>query len=191
MSVKFDMRVDTSQMDAAMRNIAEGIKADIQQSLNVAAAYTIAQIKTDLPKRTGNLRRQYMISKPSKYVRLVSTPSKYADTVEYGRNGNGRMIYPRTPHKMLTIPIKDSVLTATKAQIKKSSLDQLFRELGEPNGRTKRQIMNDVGIILCKKARMSTIKPGLHLTKKTLPKVNNYIHATLNAYIKATIAENA
>lgn len=171
-------------MDALGKNT----QSAITQAVNKAAAQGMRKIAEEMPKRTGLLRKSWRLSSPSIYSRLIRSISQYANTVEFGRTG-GKTIYPKAPRKRLTIPIKDSVLTDTKAQIKKSALDTLFRRLKKPGKKTQWQIMEETGILLLKSAKMSRIKGQYILRDRVRPHISDVINAEMETAIRQAIRE--
>jgi len=76
---------------------------------------------------------------------------------------------------MLTIPIRDDVLTETTGQIKKSALDRLFRELRNPGERSRWDIYQEVGIILAKKSEIKAKKGGYRIRDKIIPALDLFL----------------
>ena len=91
--------------------------SSFEKVLDRTQAYALLKIKSELPKRSGNLRRSYLSLKTGKLQRLLesSLPAQ-ADTLEGGRKG--RTIYPKRG-KFLVIPISDSVMNQSRSGMKK------------------------------------------------------------------------
>ena len=142
---------------------------ELPQVVNRTTASTLREIKgVFLPKRTGNLRGSYQQRKIDDLSREIFSDSRYAPVIEFG--GKARTVFAKPGKHSLTIPIKDSVLTNSKSQIKKSALDTLFRRLKQRRkGENSRDIMQNVGIILTKSAKLKA-KPGqFNIKKKAVP----------------------
>jgi hypothetical protein len=140
----------------------------LSKAVDRTTAFSLREIKEDhIPKRTGNLRGSYTQKAIDPITREIFSNSKYAPVIEFG--GKARTVRAK-PGKRLTIPIKKDVLTSTRSQIKKSSLDKLFRRLKKRRrGETAGDVMQDVGIVLAKKAKIKA-KPGqFNIKKKTTP----------------------
>jgi hypothetical protein len=188
--VSYDVRIDDKQLLEYMVALGKKTQSAIDQAVNKAAAQGMRKIAEEMPKRTGLLRKSWRLSSPSQYSRLIRSDSRYASVVEFGRTG-GKRIYPRPPRKMLTVPIKDSVLTNTKSQIKKSALDTLFRRLKKPGKKTQWQIMEETGILLLKSAKMSRIKGQFILRDRIRPHISDVINAEMESAIRKAIKEAA
>lgn len=141
---------------------------ELPKVVNRTTAFTLRELKgVFLPKRTGNLRGSYQQRKIDDLTREIFSDSKYAPVIEFG--GKARKVFAK-PGKSLTIPIKDSVLTSSKAQIKKSALDTLFRRLKRRRkGEKSRDIMQNVGIILAKSAKLKAKRGQFNIKKKATP----------------------
>lgn len=166
----YEVRFSDANLQAYLKKVGPEIKKNVITAVNSTTAFGLKTVKTELPKRTGNLRNTYSQRKIGELAREIFSYSSYADSVEFG--SKSRTIVPKRA-KMLTIPLRGSVLTSTKSQIKKSSLDRLFREL-KKIGKTKktpRQVFDEVGIALAKKARLPA-RPGQYRVRdKILPMV--------------------
>ena len=145
-------------------------------AVNKTTAFTLRLVKTTLPKRSGNLRGSYMQKKIAKLTRRVFSPLKYAENIESG--SRSKIIRPRRA-KILTIPLRRSVLTSTRAQIKQSSLNTLFRRLKNKKGKTSRQIQNEVGIALAKKANIGPIRGQKNFERIIEPKSQAFLDARI------------
>ena len=154
----------------------------ISKALDATVAYGLREIKSGLPKRTGHLRGSYL-QKPSAglLTRTIFSDSQYAIANEEGARPH--TIVPKRA-KMLLIPLRDEVLTGTKAQIKKSSVDKLFNQLKKKRGRTNRQIFDEVGIALAKKANIPAIRGNHKIRDVFIPKIANKLESEILAVIK-------
>lgn len=141
----------------------------LSKAVDHTTAFSLRKIKEDhIPKRTGNLRGSYTQKAIDPITREIFSNSKYAPVIEFG--GKARTVKAKPGKHALTIPIKKSVLTTKTKQIKKSSLDKLFRRLKKRRrGETAGDVMQDVGIVLAKTANLKA-KPGqFNIKKKTKP----------------------
>jgi hypothetical protein len=169
MTVVFDSR----EIDRFVNDIEKKAAPLLAGVINKTTAISLRLVKTTLPKRTGNLRGSYQQKKVDKFARLISSPLKYAENIELG--SKARTIKAKHA-KVLTIPIKESVLTSTRAQIKQSSLNTLFRRLKKRKGKTSKEIQDEVGIILTKTARRKAIQGKLFFERIIQPKTQNVLN---------------
>lgn len=146
----------------------------LQKSVNITTALTLKGMKQRfLPKRSGNLRGSYRQRKLDQLEREIFSDSRYAPVIEFG--GRARTVHAK-PGKRLTIPIRPNVLTSTKAQIKKSALDKLFARLkNRQPGETQWSIMQDVGIVLAKKANLPRRKGQRNIERNAKPFAENML----------------
>ena len=162
--------------DREIRRFVNGIEKKaaplLDGVINKTTIFSLRIIKTTLPKRSGNLRGSYQQKKVAKFTRFVSSDLNYADNIEEG--SRSKTIRPKTK-KFLTIPLNKNVLTSTGAQIKQSSLNSLFRRLSNPKGKTRRQIQQEVGIVLAKKANIPPIKGQKNFERIIEPKTTEFL----------------
>ena len=96
----------------------------------------------------------------------------YSALVEDG--GIRKEIKPKRA-KWLTIPIGDKALVRSKSQIKKSSLDKLFKQVGfvkgtpkiysKVKGKTVSDIFKETGIVLTKRSKPARVKAQKNLAR--------------------------
>lgn len=177
MPSEFSVSVDDKQLKAFLQKVKDKIPQALQNVVKDTAIMAKRQVSTDLPKRTGALRRSFRISKVDGLHREVTSILPYASLVEGG--GIRPEIKPKRA-KFLTIPLRDSVLTSTKAQISQTALNNLFKQLNNRKGRTNRQIFEETGIVLAKKAKAVRIKGGHQLERIVTPKVQAYFEDRIN-----------
>ncbi len=142
----------------------------LETAVNKTTSFGLKKVTDTIPKRTGNLRGFYQQRKTGQLERLIFSKLKYAEGIESGF----RAKTIRTKRKKaLTIPIKKSVLTSETKQIKKASIDKLFRRLKKRKGKTSRQIMEEVGIVLAKKANIPRIRAQRNFERVITPATEN------------------
>lgn len=151
------------------------------ETVKKTTQFALRLTKETLPKRTGNLRGSYFQKKIDKLEREVNSKSQYAEGIEVGFKS--KTIRPKRA-KILTIPIKKSVLTPTGAQIRQGALNRLFNRLKNPGGKTQRQIFDQVGIVLAKKARIPAIKGQKNFKLIILPKTQKKLELNLFKSVK-------
>jgi hypothetical protein len=168
MSAGTSIRLEDAQFKRFFAKVESKSPKLAEKAVNVSTAATLKAMKARfLPKRTGNLRGSYQSKKLEPLANEIFTPTKYASVIEFG--GRARTVHAK-PGKRLTIPIKKSVLTSTGAQIKKSSLDRLFRRLKKrKKGETQWSVMQDVGIVLAKKANLPRRKGQRNIERNAKP----------------------
>lgn len=149
------------------------------KALNRTAIFGIKQTKKILPKRSGNLRQSYQISALSKESRLIAQTKLKAIGEGIESGFKAKTIRPRRK-KALTIPLRDSVLTSTRAQIKKSALAKLKKNLKNRRGRSSRQIFNEVGIVLTRKARIPRIPGQFNFRDRIAPSTLKFMNRVFN-----------
>jgi hypothetical protein len=141
----------------------------------------VKRVDANLPKRSGGLRSSYKDFKTGEFERTLATNLKYAGIIEDG--GTRPEIRPKK-RKRLTIPINDKALTNTKAKIKQSSLNRLFKQVGisksnklysKIKGKSVYQSMQEVGIVLAKRARSARIPAQHNIRDKVVPKVLRFM----------------
>jgi len=169
----YDIRFDDSGLKAYLAAASKEVKAGVIQAVNKSAEFAKQTVTIELPKRAGLLRKSYLVYKTGELSREVRSTLAYADALEFG--SKAKTIRPKRS-KMLTIPLNKSVLVNSGAQIKKSSLDRLFRELKDKKNRKKNrsQIYQEVGIALAKIARIPAQPGKFYLKNKVIPKVDVY-----------------
>lgn len=155
----------------------------VTQALNRTAIFGIKQTKKILPKRTGNLRQAYQISALSKESRLIAQTKLKAIGEGIESGFKAKTVRPRR-RKFLTIPIRDNVLTSTKAQIKQGALNKLFKNLRKRSGRSNRQIFNESGIVLAKEARIPRIPGQFNFRDRIAPSTLKFMNRTFNQLFK-------
>lgn len=117
--MSYNITIDDRALKKALDRAERDLPKSIEKAVNNTAIKSLSKVKTELPKRSGNLRRSYSSQKVTgdKFARrLVSATPKIADTLEQGRGP--RTIKPKRG-RFLTIPMNDSVLIPSKARIKK------------------------------------------------------------------------
>jgi len=188
--MSYDVRISDAQVREYMKELGSGTDRAIKNAVNKAAASSMRHIAEVFPKRTGLLRKSWRVSSPTLYSRLIRSVSKYANTIEFGRAG-GKTIYPHPPRKRLTIPIRDDVIvtTPTKSQIKEPVMRRLFERLANKKGKTSRQIMEEVGVLLVKSAKMSRIRGRYLLRDRVTPHISNVINTEMQRSIQNAINE--
>jgi len=131
--------------------------------VNRSAQFAKRNIVELYPRRTGQLRNSYNAKKTDdlSYIVQSSLDPKRSDGFEDGTRAH--TIYPRRA-KMLTIPLRDDVLVSTRSRISKPSLDKLFRLLKKRGEKTLKEIYDEAGIVLTKKANIPAI-PGKHIIR--------------------------
>lgn len=173
--------------DKEIRNFLK--KAEVKspqlviKALNQTAVFGLKQAKKILPKRTGLLRQSYQISVLSKESRLIAQTKLKAIGEGIESGFKAKTIRPRR-RKFLTIPIRDNVLTSTKAQIKQSALNKLFKNLRKRRGRSNRQIFNESGIVLAKQANIPRIPGQFNFRDKIAPSTLKFMNRTFNKLFK-------
>lgn len=182
---------DKNFVDYLKKNIRE-LANNIQRAVDNTAAFGLTETKTTLPKRTGNLRRTYLQRKTGAFTREIYSNSQYANALEFGSKAH--TITPKRA-KWLTIPTKDSVLTSTRSQIKKSSLDNLFSKVGfskkgtiysKVRGKTVGDIFDEVGVRLAKKANIPAQRGKFYLRDRVNPKIANKLSSEMDIAIRRT-----
>jgi len=107
MSFKIVIKADTEQTQRALAAIEkalspEGLDAVVE---NVAFRSLLNVVKATPKKWTGQLRREWHMTKPAVGVRVLQNNSKVMKFLEYGTANKGTgFIYPRTA-KALFIPL--------------------------------------------------------------------------------------
>lgn len=165
---------DSGLRDSLERLVREAPGA-VDSALRVVAIQGLREIKTGLPKRTGNLRRTYNYRKTGVHQFTIASNSRYADVVENGARAH--TVYPKRA-KMLTIPLRDSVLTGTRAQISKPALSRLFAAIRK-GGRPAGEIYQSVGIALAKRANIPARKGSHFLRDKIGPSLQRAIETEI------------
>jgi len=163
---QISVNIDDKRVKLWVNDLIKKTPVELKKTVQRVTAKTLRDVKTKFPKRSGKLIQAYLSKKINDYAYLIFSKLKYADDVEVGTSPH--TITPKKK-KYLTVPIKSSVLTGTKARIKQSALDLLFSELDNRAGRTKKQIYEEVGIILTKKVNHPGSKGKFIIRDKVAP----------------------
>jgi len=168
-NMSFNITIDSKSVLDMLSNSNKKFNSLLSKSLDATVAFGLREIKSGLPKRTGNLRGSYQQRPVSGVLRrTIFSDLQYAVANEEGAKAH--TIVPKRA-KMLLIPLREDVLTGTRSQIKKSSVDRLFNQLKKKKGRSNRQIFDEVGIALAKKANIPAIKGNHKIRDVFLPKI--------------------
>jgi hypothetical protein len=171
--LKFDVTLDKRGIDRLMANVS-GMQKNVEEAVKKTAVQTHRMVIDEIrasKKRSGTneLAKSYIPKKIGAMAWEIASQLKRAIVHEIGRKGGGRIIKPKTA-KMLTIPIRDDVLTPSGAQISQGAKNRLFAMLKKRKGRSLHDIFNEAGIVLAKSAKMSNIKGKFILRDKIRPK---------------------
>lgn len=179
-----NVTIDDEELKQLIKKNIDTLAPEFDRAVKESTAYGLKETKSDMPKRTGNLRQSFQQRKIGALSREIYSESQYAAAVEDGAAAH--VVRPKRA-KMLTIPLRDSVLTSTKSQIKKSALDRLFRMLNKRNGKTKREIYQEAGIALAKQARIPRRKGKFILKTKTVPKIDRDLDSRVNKVLEEAL----
>lgn len=147
-----------------INNNLDKLTPELDRLMKETTADSLRLVKTNVSKRSGALAKSYISRKIGRFEVLIYPrgTEKYAEGIESGYRAH--IIYPKKTGGRLTIPLRDSVLTNTKAQISKPALDNLFRMLKANKGKNRRslnEIYQDAGIRLAKKVNVPAFS-GTH-----------------------------
>lgn len=167
---EFRVTIQDEDLRDALKNIGEEAVASVDGAVRQTAIWGLSEIKRTWPKRSGGSRESFGYQKTGKFSFTISSDYKPVLAVDQGAPAH--TIYPRQA-KMLTIPIRKDVLTSTGSQIKQSALNKLFSSLKKRNGRSVRQIFDEAGIVLAKKAKIPRL-PARNLIRDIyVPKIGD------------------
>ena len=188
--ISYSITTDIDNVSRALKEATSKAVPAFSKGLNAVTARGLRTVKESLGKRTGNLRSSYQQRQVDTLVRSIFSELKYARANEEG--AAPKTIYPRRA-KFLTIPLNDSVLTSTKAQISQTALNRLFSELKkstkgmhltpEQRQALRYSIMQRVGIILAKKANIPAIRGRYTLRDIVVPAITADLTQTMNQVI--------
>jgi hypothetical protein len=180
-TIKFDDKKIRKFLDETIRKSP----GDLEKAMQKTTAESLIITKKTLPKRTGLLRKSYLSRKLNRFTYRIFPGSgqklEYADAVEGGAAAH--TIVPRRA-KMLTIPLRDDVLVPSKARISASALDRLFRKLKNRKGKSKREIYDEVGIVLALKANIPRTSGQYNFRDKITPRTRRILAKNINQVFK-------
>ena len=146
---RLSVSIDSSDTLKYLNKLENEFPKQLIEVVNKTTQFGLKKIKSEYPKRSGQARQSFRQAKINKFSREISSNLPQVAALEVG--STAKTIRPKRA-KFLTIPIKKGV--TTKSRIKQSVLNRLFKQLNNPNGKTNRQIFNDVGVVLSKKANI-------------------------------------
>jgi len=164
--------IETLKLDKTITEI-DRIKKDIKklypQAIKKTAIFGFKEIKTKYPKKSGFARQSFQLASLTPTSYKIESKAPQVAVLENGSKAH--TIRPKRK-KFLTIPIKNSV--KTKSGIKKSALNKLFKELKTrgKKGKTTRDVFQNVGIVLAKKAKIPARKARKPLEKIFSPLID-------------------
>jgi hypothetical protein len=166
-NVEFDDKEIKKFLNRLEKNVPRKLKTLVEQT----AQFGLREIKETLPARTGNARNRYRSNKINDYsYYLRNDEVKYLEGLESGFKA--RTVRPKRG-KFLTIPTDDSVLTPTRARIKKMSKAGF------------RKAVKSGKIVLAKKANLPARPGNWYFRDKIKPSVQARLRRSIiNLYKK-------
>lgn len=183
--MRLDAFITYQGIDALEKRIS-----GITRELDLVVKKTAIQIHSEVIREitaskkrhgTNELAKSYYPKKIGETVWAVTSKLSRAVVFEVGRVG-GRIIKPKTA-KMLTIPLRDDVLTESGSQISQPAKNRLFELLKNRKNRTLKNIYDEAGIVLAKQAKMSSLKGKFLMRDKIRPKAVDMLNANYKAMI--------
>ena len=157
-----------------------GIKTRYPKIVKETAIFGFRQIKTKYPKRSGFARKSFQLASLTPISYEIASKAPQVAVLENGAKAH--TIRPKR-RKFLTIPIKNSV--RTKTGIKQSALNKLFKELKSrgKKGKTTREVFQDVGIVLAKKANIPARRALKPLEREFVPIIDKKMLDSTNSML--------
>jgi len=190
----FLMRLDASvnwkgleALDRRLKTMDRELEMMVRKTAIQVHADTVNEITASKKRHgTNELAKSYLPKKMSSLIWAVTSKLQRALVHEIGRNGGGRIVKPKTA-KMLTIPLRDDVLTPSGAQISQPAKSRLFDLLKKRGKRSLMDIYEEAGIVLAKQARMSDIKGKFILRDKVRPKAIQILNRNIQDMIRKAL----
>ena len=175
----FTITFDDQGLSNALDRAIASMPVELAKVSDKTAAFGLRTIKEELipVKRSGNLAKGYLQRETGKFSREIYSTSRYAVANEEGANIPD--VFPKR-RKFLTIPLNDSVLTGTRAQISQPAMNRLFKLLKARKPKTKDQrfeVFKEAGIVLAKKAKAHSIRGNHIIRDRVVPKIADFFQS--------------
>lgn len=178
----FTIEIDKRQLEAYLKKNAAKIPNNLDKAVTATTVFGLREVKTKFPKRSGQARRSFVQRKIRRAEREIFSTLAYVKAIEDGARAH--TIKPKRA-KFLTIPLNKNV--RTKTRIKQSALNKLFRELKNRKGRTKKEIFDQVGVALAKKARIPRLVGKKIIQRRVLPRLIRKLNLEVARAIRKTV----
>lgn len=171
--MSFDIKIKDRDLQKKIKRAQKETPKKIRGVVNKTARASITKLKTELPKRTGNLRRSYNIFSEGTFGKKIkSSMTTIADIVESGRRA--RTIRPKRG-KFLFFPVDDSVMVPSKARMKKLGKKRFQKEIKAGN------------IAVAKKVRQPKLKGQKNIEREVIPFTDKFFEKEMDNAFKDAI----
>jgi hypothetical protein len=165
---------DDKEVTKFLNNAIKKSPKEFSKATNTATIETLKKFKMEWPKRSGGSRKSFLLKKLNEFAWVIFSKNK---AVKIVNDGSPKHVIKPKNRKFLTIPLRDSVLTSTKAKIKQSALTNLFKLLKDEDDPA--DAMKKAGIVLTKKVN----HPGSKGKKLIEKKFGPFAQKRLNKYV--------
>jgi len=160
----------------------------LEKDINETTIFALRRTKETVRRRSGNTANSYRDRKLGRLSKEVYSTLASAKALEDGSKPH--VIKPKPGRKYLTIPLNDSVLTSTKAQIKRSAISKFWRVVKQAQKddfspfEAFQIAAQESGVAMAKKVNHPGFKGTKDIAKRVVPGVSKYLQNKVELSIR-------